>query len=357
MDAGINVLVINPGSTSTKVAVYKDEQEVRSESIKHPTAEIKQFSNVWEQYDYRKQAILGWLQGNGFSLDDFDVLVCRGGTSKPISGGIYEINEEMLADLHKGLYGSHACNVGCQIAYDFGQETGLPVVTLDAPATDELCPLARYSGHPLIKRRSSFHALNQKATARKLAADLGTTYDKLNLVVVHLGGGISVGAHHHGRVVDANDALEGDGPFAPERSGSLPGGALVRICFSGQYSQADVMRMINGGGGLVGYLGTSDGLEVERRIDAGDEQAREVLEAMAYQIAKEIASKAAVLAGNVDAIALTGSFAYSKRLVGWISKRVSFIAPIHVYPGENEMEALALGALRYMRGEEETKTY
>lgn len=349
------VLIINPGSTSTKIALFKDDKEVFNRSLKHSIEQLEQFDDIWEQYDFRKEAILSELEREQVSLKELDAICCRGGNVKPIPGGIYLVNEAMLQDLKGGQYGQHPCDVGNVIAYDLGRELNIPVVTVDPPVSDELEPLARYSGHRLIPRVSSFHALNQKATARKLAADLGKSYDQLNLIIVHLGGGISVGAHRRGKVIDVNNALYGDGPFSPERTGSLPVGALVELCFSGRYTKADVMKMINGAGGLMSYLGTKLGLEVEERIGQGDRLAQEVFEAMAYQTAKEIGAQAAVLEGKVDAIGLTGSLAYSDRFVAYIKSRVSFIAPVYLYPGENEMQALADGALRFLRGEEEAK--
>ena len=276
---------------------------------------------------------------------------------KPISGGIYAICPDMIADMKDGRYGQHPNMCGGIAAYVLGQERGIPAITVDPPTVDELGPLARYSGTSQIKRQSAFHALNQKATARKITALLGKSYDDVNLIVIHLGGGISVAAHKNGKVVDVNNALDGDGPFSPERSGDLPVGELIKLCYSGDYTKEQALRLIQGGGGLVSYLGTTSGLDIEKRISEGDAVAAEAFEAMIYQVAKEIGACAAVLEGNVDAIALTGSLAYSKRLVESLTKKVSFIAPIMLDPGENEMDALASGAMRYLNGEEALSIY
>lgn len=353
----MKVLVLNLGSTSTKLAVYIDERESFKISIIHSGEDLKKFENVWEQYEYRKKAIIEILDGNGYEMNGFQIIVTRGGTVKPIPGGIYLVNEEMLNDIKTGAYGVHPTNVGSQIAYDFGKEYNIPVVTVDPPVTDEMWSLSRYSGIPQITRQSSFHALNQKATARKIAHDLNMKYEDLNLIIAHLGGGISIGAHKNGRVVDVNNALNGDGPFAPERSGGLPVGDLIKMCYSNKYTEAEISKLITGGGGLMAYLGTSDALEIERLICNGDYLAKEVYEAMAYQVSKEIGAMSSTLCGKVDAIGLTGSLAKSNKIVQFIKERVSFIAPVHLYAGENEMEALALGALRYIYGEEKALAY
>lgn len=351
------ILVINPGSTSTKVAVYQNERQIAGESIKHSLEELKAHLDIWDQYDFRKKTIIDFMKQRNLELKNLDVIVCRGGNVKPIPGGIYYVTEEMLKDIRSECFGKHPTGVGNFIAYDLGKELGIPVITMDPPVTDEMISLAKYSGHVLITRQSSFHALNQKANARKLAADLGKKYEELRIIVCHLGGGISVGAHQNGKIIDANNALDGDGPFSPERAGSLPTGALIKLCFSGKYTEREVLKMINGCGGLMSYLGTNNALEVETLIKNGHEKAREVFEAMAFQTAKEIGSQAAVLEGKVDAIALCGSLAYSELFVSMISKRVAFIAPIYLYPGENEVLALAEGALRFLTRREEAKIY
>ncbi len=357
MDDHKLILVLNSGSTSTKIAVYKNDEALAAVSIRHPMAELKQFSSAWEQYDYRKRIVDEELQKQGFAMGDFDIIACRGGNIKPVKGGIYEISAAMIEDIKSGHYGTHPSGVGNLIAYNLGLEHSIPVITLDPPMTDELCDLARLSGIPQISRQSSFHALNQKATARKVAAQLGRDYEDLNLVVVHMGGGISVGAHQRGAVIDVNNALDGDGPYSPERAGSLPNAALIKMCFSGRYSEQQMLRLMTGGGGLVAYLGTSDALEVEQRIDEGYRKAHKVYMGLAYQVVKEIGAMAAVLGGQVDALAFSGSLVYSRRLMSFIKPRVEFIAPIFELPGENEMEALAAGALRYLTGAQGLNTY
>jgi butyrate kinase len=357
MDCPKRILIINLGSTSTKIGVFEAGTMRVSESVHHPADQLKEFKTIFDQYEIRKEAILSTLAKHAVNLEAFDAIACRGGNTKPIPGGTYPICSRMIADMQSGRFGQHPNIVGGMVAHDLGKERNIPVLTLDPPTTDEFGPLARYSGIPQIARQSSFHALNQKATARKIAAQLGKDYDQVNLIVAHLGGGISVGAHHQGKVVDVNNALDGDGPFSPERAGSLPTGDLVRLCFSGGYSRDEILKLIQGKGGLVAYLGTTDGREIERRIAAGDGQAAEVFEAMAYQVAKEIGACAAVLAGDVEAIALTGSLAYSKTLVDKLRSRIAFIAPVYLDPGENEMEALAAGALRFLEGKEALSTY
>lgn len=351
------MLIVNLGSTSTKVAVYEDLEEVFRNSIGHSNEELDQFENIWAQKDFRKQKIMETLAENAFDLNTFSAISCRGGLIKPVPGGIYQLNEEMIADMKSEKYGLHPASVGNLIVYEIGNEYDLPVLIADPPVTDEFCNLARYSGMKDIPRMSSCHALNQKRTARRIASRLDRPYNALNLIVVHLGGGISVAAHEKGLIIDVNNALDGDGPFSPERAGTVPAGDLIRMCFSGRYSEAEMIRKVRGGGGLMSYLGTNSGLEVEDRIINNDEYALEVFEAMAYQVCKEIGAMAAVLKGQVDAIVLTGSLAYSDRLVSWIKERVGFIAPVELNPGEDEMISLAENALRYLTGEEELRTY
>jgi len=353
----VKILVLNLGSTSTKLAVYIDAEKDFNVSINHTREDLKQYNNVWEQYNYRNEVILDTLIENGYEIKDFKVIVTRGGTVKPIPGGIYAINESMIKDMQSGIYGDHPTNVGSKVAYDIGIKYNIPVITLDPPVTDEMWIWSRYSGMPEIERQSSFHALNQKATARKLASDLNKKYEDLNLIIVHLGGGISVGAHKNGKVVDVNNALNGDGPFAPERSGGVPVGELIKLCYSNKYTESEALKLATGGGGLVAYLGTADALEIEDLIKKGDKLAKEVYESMAYQVVKEIGAMAAALSGQVDAIGFTGSIAKSEKITSFIKERVSFIAPVYLYPGENEMESLAMGALRYIYGEEEVQKY
>lgn len=348
-----NILALNLGSTSTKVAYYEDEHCLYRESLGHPVEELNKFNTIFDQYGYRLDAIREFLRKHGLDEKKLHAVVSRGGHTRPIESGVYRVNQVMLGEIQTGQFGRHACDLGSRIAYEMSKTTGAVPLVVDPPVTDEFAPLARLSGLPQIPRISRFHALNQKAIARRCARELGRDYNDLRLIVIHMGGGISICAHQYGKMIDANNALDGDGPFAPERSGGLPARGLVDICFSGKYTKEQVYKLLNGKGGLTAYLGTSDARAIEKRIDNGDEQAAYYLEGMSYQIAKEIGAMAAVLEGKVDAIAITGGIANSKLVVEWVRKRVEFIAPIYVYPGEDEMEALAFGALRGLRQEEE----
>ncbi len=346
------VLAINPGSTSTKIAIYYGEECEFVENIKHSSEEIANFTKIADQYEFRKEIILNKLKSTGIDLTTIEAVVGRGGLVKPIKSGVYRINEALKADLRVGVLGEHASNLGGLIADDIAKS--LPNAKgyiADPVVVDELEDVARFSGHPEIQRVSIFHALNQKAIARIYAKSLDKKYEELNLIVVHLGGGISVGAHKKGRVIDVNQALNGDGPFSPERTGSLPVWELAKLCFSGKYTQDDIKKMITGKGGYVAYLGTNDAYEVEKRIKAGDDKASLVRDAMAYQVAKEIGSMAAVLEGDVDGILLTGGIAYDKDFNIYIESKVKFIAPVVPYPGEDEMRALALNGLMVINGE------
>ena len=353
----MKILVINPGSTSTKIAVFDDESPVLEKTIRHSSEELKDFKNIIEQYDFRVKVIENVLKENGFKLEDFDAFVGRGGLLHPIESGTYRVNEAMLEDLKECKYGEHASNLGAIIAYNLATKVNKPAYIVDPVVVDEMEPLARYSGLKGIERKSIWHALNQKAVARRAAKDLHKKYDEVNLIVVHLGGGISVAAHKKGRTVDVNNALNGDGPFAPERAGGLPTISLVDLCMSGKYTYEEMKKLLAGKGGLVSHLGTNNAIEVEERIEKGDEYAKLVYEAMAYQVAKTVGEMAAVLKGEVDAIILTGGLARSKMLTDWIKERTSFIAPVLLYPGEDEMRALAEGALRVLKGEEKEKIY
>ena len=357
MEIEKTILIVNPGSTSTKVGIFTAGEMRVNVSVKHADEELRQFPTIWDQYDYRRDAILGVVRDSHMTMAEMDAIACRGGNVRPLPGGIYLVCPKMIADMKSGIYGAHPINVGGLIAFDLGKQYNFPVLTADPPMTDELCTSARFSGVPQIARQSSFHALNQKATARKVAAGLGKSYEEVNLIVVHLGGGISVGAHKKGKIIDVNNALDGDGPFSPERAGSLPAGDLVKMCFSGEYSKEQMLKLLTGGGGLYAYLGTTNAVEIEKRIAAGDDKASEVYESMSYQIAKEIGACSTVLEGEIDAIALTGSLVYSKVLLDSLKRKISFIAPIHLNPGENEMEALADAAMRYFSNEEKLSVY
>ncbi len=351
------LLVINPGSTSTKIGVFNNEELVLEETLRHSNEELANYSTVFEQYQFRKNIILDILKEKGIEIKELSAVVGRGGLLKPIPGGTYRVNEEMLKELKECIRGEHASNLGGAIANEIASQLGIPSYIVDPVVVDELDDIARVSGMPEIQRISIFHALNQKAVARRFARDNDKSYEELNLIVAHLGGGISVGAHKNGKVVDVNNALDGEGPFSPERSGGLPVGDLVKLCYSGKYTLAEMKKKIKGCGGLVAYLGTNDARVVCQMIEDGDKNARLVYEAMAYQVAKEIGSMSTVLEGQVDGIILTGGIAYDAMFTAWIKERVDFIADVTVYPGEDELIALAEGGLRVLRGEEQAKEY
>lgn len=351
------ILVINPGSTSTKLAIFEDRHSVAAETVSHDAAAIAQYATLMDQLSMRLGIVKDFAVRNGSPLSDLSAIACRGGMLHPLASGTYAVNGQMVDELRNRPVGIHASNLAACIGLALSEESGVPSYVVDPVVVDELHPLARLSGLKGIERVSIFHALNQKAVARQLAQDLGKSYEELNLIVVHLGGGISVGAHERGRVIDVNNALNGDGPFAPERAGSLPAIGLVKLCFSGTYSQQEVMKLLAGKGGLVSHLGTNNARTVEQMISAGDEYARLVYEAMAYTVAKTVGEMATVLKGKVDAIILTGGMAHSELLVGQIAQRVQFIAPVKVYPGEDEMRALALGVLRVLDGTVPARTY
>lgn len=358
------VLVINPGSTSTKIAVYEDDVPFFTESRRLSSDELGRFPHILDQYDSRFETILQVTDERAIELSALSAVVGRGGLLRPIPSGTYRVNDKMVDELkRRDKVREHASNLGAILAYDIAKDVGVPAFIVDPVCVDEFDELARVSGLPEIERRSLSHALNIKAMARRAARDLGSRYADINLVIAHLGGGISVTAHRRGQMVDVNQALDGTGPFSPERAGGLPVGDVVRMCFGVEpYAGLDltydqVFRRIAGQGGLVAHLGTNSAVEVEQRILRGDAQARLVYEAMAYQIAKEIGSMATVLEGVVDAIVVTGGVAHSEMLLGWVRERVSWIAPVLLYPGEDEMLALAQGALRVLRGEESALSY
>lgn len=354
----IRILAINPGSTSTKIAVYQNTNPVFLKNIKHTNKELKKFETLADQFEFRKDIILKELKKAEIQLDLIRAVVGRGGLIKPIESGIYEVNDKMVRDLIDTKLGEHASNLGGLIAREIaGKLKDAKAYIADPVVVDELSPLARVSGHPAFRRKSIFHALNQKAVARLHAKSVMSVYEEMNLIVVHMGGGITVGAHEKGRVIDVNQGLDGEGPFSPERSGTLPVGDLVNMCFSGMYTKAKIKKMITGEGGLVAYLGTNSAYEVETRAMEGDEEAKFYYDAMAYQVAKTIGSMCPVLKGSVDAILLTGGLANSKYFVNKIIERVHRIAPVHVYPGEDEMRALAMNGLMVIKGEIEAKVY
>jgi butyrate kinase len=356
-DKQYRILVINPGSTSTKIGVFDNEVSIFEKTIRHETESINNFASIIDQYEFRKTTILETLDNEGINISKLSAVCGRGGLLRPIKGGTYSVNDLMLTDLRSGYAGQHASNLGGIIAFEIASGLNIPAFIVDPVVVDELEPIARISGFSLIERKSIFHALNQKAVARRVAKELGEKYNDLNLIVTHMGGGITVGVHKQGKVVDVNNGLHGDGPFSPERAGTVPVGDLVALCFSGEYYREEIMKKLVGQGGLVGYLGTNDAVKVEQQIAAGDEEAKLIYDAMAYQVAKEIGSASAVLSGKVDAIILTGGLAYGKGFVKAITDRINWIADVIVHPGENELQALAEGALRVLRGEEEEKVY
>ncbi|MGQ9604386.1 MAG: butyrate kinase [bacterium] len=352
------LLVINPGGGSTKIAIFEDEKCVFKATIAHSHKEISQFKDTFSQRAYREKAILEVLGKNKIDLRDFDAIVGRGGALKPLESGVYHVTDQLVEDIRTGrVQADHASNLGALIALEFAQSVGIPAYMVDPVSVDEFIPEARLSGMPEIERKSLDHPLNSKMVARKAAAEIGKRYEECNMIVAHLGTGISVSAHMKGRMIDVNNAHDG-GPFSTQRTGSLPVTQLVDLCFSGKYTREEMLAKITSRGGIKAYLGTDEIQEVERRIEGGDEKAELVLRAMAYQIGKEIGGCAAVLFGEVDAIVITGGIAYSAKLVDMVKQRVRFITKnIMVYPGEHEMEAMALGALRVLRGEEKPKEY
>jgi len=352
----LKLLIINPGSTSTKVAIFEDTTTILDKTIRHSLEDLSPFDIITDQYDFRKQIIMDHVKESGIPFEDLDAVVGMGGLLKPISGGTYTVNEAMARDLRAGVQGLHASNLGGLIAYEIAKPLDIPAFIVDPVVVDEFEDISRISGNPLVKRRSIFHALNQKAIARQYCQDVGKGYFNVNLIVAHMGGGISIGAHACGRVIDANNALDGDGPFSPERSGQLPVGDLVDLCFSGKYTQKEIRQGITGKGGMVAYFGSNNMMEIEERAKT-DPEVQLIIDAMIYQISKEIAAMSTALCGKVDAILLTGGLAYWDYLVKEITRRVGFITEVRAYPGENELMALALGALRVLKGEEEAKIY
>ena len=358
MDKMHRILAINPGSTSTKFAVYFNEKCVLKKAIRHSVDEIMEYRNIIDQFDFRKALIIDTLVEEGIDVDSLKIIIGRGGLTYPTESGIYKVNNRMLEHARQGIMGQHASNLGPLLAdYIALQIPGANAYIADPVVTDEMDDVARIAGHPNFERYSVFHALNQKATARLHAKKIGTKYESLRLIVVHLGGGISVGAHKYGRVIDVNNAFDGEGPFSPERSGTLPVGQLVTICFGGKYSEEQIRRMLTGEGGYVGYLGTNSDREVGDLAEAGDEKAEMIQQALFYQLAKYIGEMAVVLDGKVDGIILTGGLAYNAKLENYVRSKVSFISPVFVYPGEDELEALAQSALRLAKGEVKAKVY
>ncbi|MEG1870611.1 MAG: butyrate kinase [Peptostreptococcaceae bacterium] len=351
------LLVINPGSTSTKIGVYDGENEVLVDTLRHSSDEILSYKTIYDQKSFRKNVILDVLKNKEFDITTLDAVVGRGGMLKPMPGGTYEVDDSMIEDLKSGVQGQHASNLGGILSREIADELGVRAFIVDPVVVDELQDVARISGVPELPRKSKFHALNQKAVAKRYGVESGKGYENLNLIVVHMGGGVSVGAHKNGKVIDVNNALDGDGPFSPERAGSVPVGDLIKLCYSGKYEENEIFSKIVGKGGYVAYLNTNDAREAARLKDEGDKYGSLVYDAFIYQVSKEIGSMSVVLNGRVDAIILTGGIAYGKQVCEDIKSYVEWIAPITVYPGEDELLALAQGAIRILSGEEKAKNY
>ncbi|MBI9068018.1 MAG: butyrate kinase [Salinivirgaceae bacterium] len=354
----MNILAINPGSTSTKIAVFHNDKSVFLKTIRHSAEDLDKYEKIADQFEFRKDVILKELIDADICIDQLTAIVGRGGLIKPVEGGVYEVNQRMKEDLENVIMGEHASNLGGLIALNIAESLNNVRAFIANPVVvDELQDVARISGHPEFERMSIFHALNHKAIAHQFAKSRDVKYENMNLIVAHLGGGVSVGAHYHGKVIDVNNALDGDGPFSPERTGGLPSGQLAALCFSGKYTHAEIKKMITGKGGLMGYFGTNSSYEIEQKAKDGDEQANLIQDAMAYQIGKAIGEMATVLNGEVHGILITGGVANNKELITYIRNMVGFIAPVFVYPGEDEMSALAMNGLLVLRGEIECKEY
>ncbi len=352
------ILVINPGSTSTKIAVFENTRSIFLKIIKHSVEELRSFDKITDQLPFRKELIMKELYSENMELSHIQIVIGCGGLIKPIESGIYAVNEKMKEDLFNGVQGEHASNLGGLIADEITHL--LPhakAYIADPVVVDEMQDVARFTGHPLFKRKSIFHALNQKATARAYAHAINRTYEEMNLIIVHLGGGVSIGTHCKGRVVDVNQALDGEGPMSPERSGTLPAGDLIKTCFSGQYDYKTIHKMVIGEGGYVAYFGTNDAYKVELMAKNHNADAQSIQEALAYQVAKYIGASAAVLRGQVDAIILTGGLANDRTITEYVSQHVSFIGPVIIYPGEDEMTALAMNALMILNNQVVCKEY
>lgn len=352
------ILAINPGSTSTKVAVYYNNKLVKEQTLRHDAEELNVFPSIIDQADFRRNVILDFIKKHDYEVKDFDVFVGRGGMMKPLkNGGTYLVSKEMIRDLKSGDFGYHASNLGAILAEGFAKQYNRPAYIVNPVCIDEFEDISRISGQKLIERKSVFHALNQKAIAMQYAKDIKKDYKDLNLIVTHLGGGISVGFHKKGRVIDCNNALGGDGPFSPERTGTIPTYPLVDLCFSGEYTKDEVKKLLVGQGGLVSYLGTNDARVVEERIEQGDQEAKLAYDAMAYSVVKEIGSLYFAAKGQIDGILITGGIAYSDYFIKYLKDHINPIYPIKVYPGEDEMRSLAEGALRVMLKEEKSQVY
>lgn len=358
MEKTYRILAINPGSTSTKISVFENLQEVYAETLRHSSEELQPFQYVADQFAFRKALIVEALEKAGIDLQIISAVIGRGGLVKPIPSGVYEMNDALKHDLLHSQLGDHASNLGGLLAADIAAMIpGVKAYIADPVVVDEMEDVARLTGHPQIRRVSIFHALNQKAVARAYARTLGKRYEELNLVIAHIGGGFSIGAHRHGRVIDATNAMDGESAFTPERSGALPARQVVDLCFSGKYTHREVRRMISGAGGLVALTGSSHVGELIERGKNGDQKILQIIDAMSYNIGKTVGSMAAVLHGEVDAILITGGVAYNTYVCDYVKEMVKFIAPVVVMAGEDEMRALAENALSVLQGKRQPSVY
>jgi len=351
------LLVINPGSTSTKLAVFEDYQQVLDTTLRHSAEELAEFTSTYSQKDFRKRIIAETLEKENYALKSFHAIIGRGGMVRPLKSGTYKVNAKLLEDLTQAKYGEHASNLGGILSDELAKEAGCDAYISDPIVVDEMHDIARISGLPEMPRRAVFHALNQKATARKYCAEVGKSYKDVNILVCHMGGGISVGVHKEGKIIDVNNCVNGAGTFSPERAGTLPADDLIKLCFSGKYTQQEINKMINGKGGLMAHLGMNQAHHIVDRINAGDHKAALVLDAMAYNIAKEIGAAATVLSGQVEAILLTGGIAHNDYVCERVIKNIAFIAPVKRYPGEDEMNALVSNTMQVLEGKEPCLEY
>jgi butyrate kinase len=350
------ILAINPGSVSTKIAVFENDKEIFSKNVEHPENELKLFKKIMDQKDCRLAHLLAALKENIVEINSLSAVVGRGGLLKPLASGTYEVSDPMLEDLVEAKRGEHASNLGAVLAKEIAKKANLKAYIVDPVCVDEMEPIARISGYPEIERESLSHALNTKAVAKRYANDIGKPYEKMNLVIAHLGSGVSVTAHTGGRMIDVANPKE-EGPFSMDRCGGLPALSLLALCFSGKYNEKDLKKRLFGDGGFYAYIGTKNLKEVKKMIADGNSKAKELFHSMIYQIAKEIGSMATVLKGKVEAILVTGGMANDEELIKLLKERIEFVAPVKVYPGEDELKALVEGTLRVLTGQEKTKAY
>ena len=352
----MKLLILNTGGTSTKIGLRDAGGSITGETIRHSPEELRACGSLWEQFDLRREAVIGFLEARSLTIQDFDAIVSRGPAVRPLISGVYRINDTMLEDAKSGQYGNHPCAVGCRIAFELAEDN-LPALTVDPPCVDEMIPVARYTGIPSIRRKSFFQALNHKAVGRRFAEQNGKRYKDMNLVICHLGSGISVASHALGKVIDVTNGLDGDAPMGLDRVGTLPAADWMRVCLSGKYSPKELDAILNGGGGMMAWLGTNNAIEIESWIAAGDTKAAEVYDAMAFQVAKGVGAAAAALGGRPDAILFTGGLAHSDIFIGKLERQIGWLAPVHIFAGEDELQALAEGAMSALEGKVDILTY